>query len=360
MENNNISIEYQNRIRIKCLLEAGMSPTEISRHLKCSRQTVYNMKKKGKTIRKKRVLWNRKLCANTKKFIKRNMKEKHGVSDRKCAAKLNSSLSYQKCNKTISRRTVQRYRKSTNWGKYAYSSQSKPLLSQKNIDDRIKFGQIVENAGFLTKGPRAIELIDNILFTDESHIQLYPKLNKRNNPYYTSEKSQVPITPCPKKSLSIMVAGGVCANGLTKLHIVEKDQKVTGKYYQEKIIPIYIEALKTPKVIYNKRKVTFVQDGAPCHGTKDNMQLLESNFQTVWGKGKWPGNSPDLNPIEHLWSILKESIHKNPRPRNREELIKRVEKAWSEIDKNTIKNICRSFPKRIQEMLNASGGSTDY
>ena len=109
MNKTNISIEHQKRIQIKCLLEIGMSPTEISRHLKCSQQTVYSMKKRTNIERKKRVSWHTKLYKNTKKSITRFMKEEQGASIRKCTAMLNMSSSFQKNNKTINQITVYRY-----------------------------------------------------------------------------------------------------------------------------------------------------------------------------------------------------------------------------------------------------------
>ena len=44
----------------------------------------------------------------------------------------------------------------------------------------------------------------------------------------------------------------------------------------------------------------FQQDGAPVHTSKVALKWLENNLNSFWGKGVWPGNSPDLSPIENL------------------------------------------------------------
>lgn len=74
----------------------------------------------------------------------------------------------------------------------------------------------------------------------------------------------------------------------------------------------------------------------------------------------WPGKSPDLNVIEHLWAILKDLVFIPPRPHDRESLIKRVENVWYSINKEYLKNLVESFPKRIEEVINNEGGHTRY
>jgi transposase len=49
----------------------------------------------------------------------------------------------------------------------------------------------------------------------------------------------------------------------------------------------------------------FLQDGAPFHGSKRIKAFLsEQNFQVM----DWPGNSPDLNPIENCRNYMKEKL----------------------------------------------------
>jgi hypothetical protein len=51
----------------------------------------------------------------------------------------------------------------------------------------------------------------------------------------------------------------------------------------------------------------FLQDGAPCHKSKKVMEFLKGQKFSLMD---WPGNSPDLKPIENLWSIIKCKIKK--------------------------------------------------
>merc|ERR1711911_457339 len=51
----------------------------------------------------------------------------------------------------------------------------------------------------------------------------------------------------------------------------------------------------------------FLHDSAPCHKAKIVQNLFNDqvSFQVI---EDWPGNSPDLNPIENAWSFMKNQL----------------------------------------------------
>ena len=71
--------------------------------------------------------------------------------------------------------------------------------------------------------------------------------------------------------------------------------------------------------------------------------------------------SPDLNPIEELWSIVESSLRKRkPQPSNVHELEEMVKEVWEEIPKELYHKLIRSMPKRIQAVISAKGGHTAH
>ena len=76
---------------------------------------------------------------------------------------------------------------------------------------------------------------------------------------------------------------------------------------------------------------------------------------------EWPAQSPDLNPIEHLWSHLKKKLeeYENP-PTGITDLWKRVEKEWNNIPASVCQNLIESMPRRVAAVLGAKGGYTKY
>ncbi|KAG5729580.1 hypothetical protein E4T56_gene5166 [Termitomyces sp. T112] len=73
----------------------------------------------------------------------------------------------------------------------------------------------------------------------------------------------------------------------------------------------------------------FQQNNDPKHNSKRaNKWFEDNNFDVLW----WSTQSPDLNPIEHLWEYLKEQVrqYETP-PHGVHELWKRVVKKWDEI-----------------------------
>ena len=77
---------------------------------------------------------------------------------------------------------------------------------------------------------------------------------------------------------------------------------------------------------------------------------------------QWPAQSPDLNPIEHLWVKVKRELNKYDTPPNGlNELWERVEYIWNEkITKNDCLVLIESMPRRIKAVLKAKGYWTKY
>jgi hypothetical protein len=75
----------------------------------------------------------------------------------------------------------------------------------------------------------------------------------------------------------------------------------------------------------------------------------------------WPAQSPDLNPIEHLWRHLKRKLAEHEIPRKGIlELWDRVEVEWNKIPPEVCQNLIESMPRRIEAVIKAKGGYTKY
>ncbi|KAG1925776.1 hypothetical protein F2P79_025309 [Pimephales promelas] len=99
----------------------------------------------------------------------------------------------------------------------------------------------------------------------------------------------------------------------------------------------------------------FQQDNAPCHKAAiiSNWFLEHDNELTVL---KWPPQSPDLNPIEHLWDVVEQELH----PTNLHQLQDAIRSIWANISKECFQHLVESMPRRIKAVLKVKEGQTQY
>ena len=73
----------------------------------------------------------------------------------------------------------------------------------------------------------------------------------------------------------------------------------------------------------------------------------------------WPSQSPDLNPIEHLWKQIKKRLDAKP-CKDLEELKAAIFELLENIDEDAAKKLVFSMPWRCASVTAAHGGSTKY
>ena len=81
-----------------------------------------------------------------------------------------------------------------------------------------------------------------------------------------------------------------------------------------------------------------------------------------------PEYSPDLNPIENVWSLLKNRLNKLPSSslgigasqQSIDTFITAIHQKWQKIPQKDIDNCILSMPKRYQKVIEANGWYTTY
>ena len=75
----------------------------------------------------------------------------------------------------------------------------------------------------------------------------------------------------------------------------------------------------------------------------------------------WPACSPDLNPIENLWGIMKEEIYHDGRQySSKDDLWNAIKTAASNVRPSEIRKLTNSVDKRIELVLQKKGGYIKY
>lgn len=117
----------------------------------------------------------------------------------------------------------------------------------------------------------------------------------------------------------------------------------------------YIDVLRDYLIPFGRRHYcrdwVLQHDNARPHVSNMTKNFLESKHVLTL---PWPASSPDLNPIENLWSLVKRNVEKRL-PKNMADLKKIMDEEWEAIPQDTIISLCRSVNSRLARCMELDG-----
>ena len=315
----------------------GLTVREIATRINIPKSTVGNIVKRfkvsgsseaGKHTGRKRVTTRREDL-----LLKRAVMKHPSMSSLELKIECQSKASPQ----TIRRRLVKEF------GLRSRRPARKPLLNRAQRLKRLAFCQ-KHRQWTATEWSK-------VMFSDESTFcQFGSFVNLVRRPLKTRFLPKYTVATV-KHSPKVMLWGCFSATGRGSLYFVPQNQTVNGAEYLNILQTKLVDAMKI------HRCEIFQQDSAPAHVCKNVKNWFSSNGIEVL---EWPGNSPDLNPIENLWQIMKRKVRQHS-PRNMQELIFYIKRVWClNVTQDMCKRLVESMPRRINSVIKCKGNMSKY
>jgi len=337
------SKELSAPIREKIIEKAqrGLSSLKIAQDLNLKASTVrYNItkfKKTGTVISRARQGRPKKLDVKHERLIVRKVK----CDPRKTCTVM--ALELEKENQLkVSAETLRRILRANGFNRRV--ARKKPLLKPRHKQHRLKFAKEHHN--------KPLSFWKRVLWSDETKMRLFESDGKvyvwRHPNEDFKEKNVVPTVK--HGGGSVMLWGCMSAAGTGRLRFIEG---IMDRFLYKEILTS--EMLPSAQTLIGRNYI-FQRDNDPKHTSKIVKEFLAQKKVRVLD---WPAMSPDLNPIEQIWQLLKVKV-KARNPSGIPALKTIIQEEWNKIAAPVCEKYVNSMTRRLQAVINANGAHTKY
>ena len=220
----------------------------------------------------------------------------------------------------------------------------KPFISKKNKKDRLEFAKKHQTW--------TVEECKKVVFSDETKINLFGNDGRRyvRRPKGTRNVSRYQIPTVKHGGSNIMLWGAFSWKGVGPIFNIKGNMNAA----------MYRNILSEEMLPYARQNLPrgwiFHQDNDPKHRSPLLQEFFsKKNIRVL----KWRSQSPDLNPIEHIWQELKLRIG-TENYANKAALWKKVQEEWNNISQDRIIKLIDSMPQICAAVIVSKGMATKY
>ena len=219
-------------------------------------------------------------------------------------------------------------------GLHGRVSRTEYVFDERDIQRRLSFAEGYTNWTVADWG--------RVIFSDETHIEVYGRSR-----VWVQRPSGAAFDPeyvCQRipHSERVSLWGCFCARGVGQAEIF------VGEFDAARYVDILQHNLtQTALHFYPREHWWFQQDNAPQHTAHISQRWFHNHGVDLLD---FPPYSPDLNPIENLWSILKARIETRL-ARTIEEVEQVLKEEWEALDKELLSSLSASMPTRCAAVV---------
>lgn len=324
-------------------LKNGGTIRSVAQLLRMSKSTVHRISQSAPSeVPKSKGGRPKKLQPNHLRFLDRYFKLNATTTVRKACQALKGTFQITACPTTI--------RKALKYCRFkARKMIKKPLLQKRHRQARLNFAYRHRNW--------TTEDWKRVIWSDETKINFIGPDGKQFCWFKNAGFNSKLVKPTVKfGGSSIMVWGCMTWEGVGTMQLVIG--RMDSKQYIEILEGNLTKTMSDLRHRYSYSDVIFQHDNDPKHTAKRTKKWLKTKKINVL---EWPAQSPDLNPIEHLWQCLKMRLSKYTTiAKSQSELLKRCEAEWNAIAPEVCQSLIESMPRRIEAVIRAKGGNTKY
>ena len=223
------------------------------------------------------------------------------------------------------------------------SAQKRPPISGRNKIKRLNWAQRYMKVNF-----------EKVIFTDECRATLDGPDGWRRG--WVIEGGEAPwVVKRQQGGGGVKFCAGFVKDKLIGPYKVDTSVKINSVTYSKFLDETFFQWYRRQSRSF-KLSCIFMHDNAPAHAFKYTKTYLEHKGISGSKIMTWPAQSPDLNPIENLWSIIKRRVYPADKQYNsKDELWEAIKSVCAALEPQEIENLTSDMDQRLFDVIQKTG-----